>query len=375
MEKRLLRALVAAAAAVVAASGLAGCAGDTSSAEGAPDGTTTSAHATPGGTAISAARCAQNKAAGKITYLTGYYYQASASILEYLAAEKLGYFDALCLDVDIKPGTGNTAQNTKLLASGQVTISPVSEQDVIQARDNGVGILGISAYSNAGLEVLMTMPAIIDLKQLNGTTLGQKGSLPVGISAMLTKAGADVPSIKQVVVGYDPSILPRGQVQSLTGFISNEPNLLAAAGRQVKVWRPYDYHVPGSLGGMAANPDFAAKHRTAVEDFLRAGLHAYDYCSTKGEECVGYAADLSDGGYDKAQNLKIWQTEVALVQQTKTPDTPLGLVDMDNVTALAELLAEHSMVKKTSAADAKSFFDSSYLTALYQSGQLAWPAA
>ncbi|WP_158839710.1 ABC transporter substrate-binding protein [Saccharothrix deserti] len=363
MKTPLLRAIALAATAVAAASGLAGCSGDDSGAQAAAVGT-----------AISAERCAKNKEAGKITFLTGYYYQASASILEFLAAKRLGYFDALCLDVDIKPGTGDTGQNTQLLASGQVTISPVSEQDVIQARDNGVDVLGISAYSNAGLEVLLTMPATTDLKQLDGTTLGHKGSLPIGVQAMLTNAGVDVGSLKQVVVGYDPSILPRGQVQSLTGFVSNEPNLLAASGREVKVWRPYDYDVPGSLAGMAANPAFAAKNPTAVQDFLRAGLHAYAHCSTNAEECVGYAAEESEGGYDKAHNVKIWQTEVALVKETGSAGSPLGAVDADNVTALAGLLSKYSMVKQATAADAKSYFDPSFIEAVYDSGRLVWPA-
>jgi NitT/TauT family transport system substrate-binding protein len=362
MKTPLVRAIALAATAVAAASALTGCSSDDSGAKAAV------------GTAISAERCAKNKEAGKITFLTGYYYQASASILEFLAAKRLGYFDALCLDVDIKPGTGDTGQNTQLLASGQVTISAVSEQDVIQARDNGVDVLGVSAYSNAGLEVLLTMPATTDLKQLDGTTLGHKGALPIGVQAMLVDAGVDFGSLKQVVVGYDPSILPRGQVQSLTGFVSNEPNLLAAAGQDVKVWRPYDYDVPGSLAGMAANPAFAAKNPTAVQDFLRAGLHAFAHCSTNAEECVGYAAEVSEGGYDKAHNVKIWQTEVALIKETASPDSPLGAVDAANVTALAELMTKYSTVKPETAANAKSYFDSSFIEGVYTANQLVWPA-
>ncbi|MCE7003586.1 ABC transporter substrate-binding protein [Kibdelosporangium philippinense] len=360
MKRPLFRSLMA----IVAVTALAAC-----------DSGSSGAQQVPTGTAISAARCAQNKAAGKITFLTGYYYQASASILEYVAAKKLGYFDALCLDVGIQPGTGDTGHNTQLLASGQATVSPVSEQDVIQARDNGVNVEGISAYSNAGLEILMTMPDVTALNQLNGTTLGHRGALPIGVQVMLVDAGADLKSIKQVTVGYDSSVLTRGQVKSLTGFVSNEPNLLKAAGTPVTAWRPYDYHVPGSLGGMAVNPAFAAKNPTAVQDFLRAGLHAYEYCSAKSEECVGYASDLSAGGYDKAHNLKIWQTETALVQETKPAATPLGTIDLNNVAALADLLARYSVLKNPATAEqAKTYFDNSFVSAIYDSGKLVWPA-
>lgn len=324
-------------------------------------------------TVISAERCEQNKAAGKITYLSGYQWQASASILEYVAAKKLGYFASHCLDVAMQPGTGDTSQNTKLLASGQVTFSPVSQQDVLSANANGIKVTGISTYSDVGLEVLMTMPAVTDLKQLDGTTLGQKGAMPIGVRAMLAKAGADYDSIKQVVVGYDPSILPRGQVKSLTGFISNEPNQLKAAKTPVKVWRPYDYQVPGSLGAMAVNPEFAASHPTAVQDFLRAGLQAFAYCERNGAECVKAAAEQTGAGYDEVHNLAIWQTEVEVVRETLKTGTPLGTINPANVEALVTLLNTYGGTS-IAPADATAVFDTSYVTAIHSGATLVWPA-
>lgn len=322
---------------------------------------------------ISSERCEQNKAAGKITYLSGYQWQSSASILEYVAAEELGYFDALCLDVALQPGTGDTSQNTKLLASGQVTVSPVSQQDVLSANANGIAVQGVSAYSRVGLEILMTMPEITDLKQLDGTTLGQKGAMPIGVQAMLKKAGANYDSIKQVVVGYDPSILPRGQVKSLTGFISNEPNQLKAAGTDVRVWRPFDYDVPGSLGAMAVNPDFAAKHPTAVQDFLRAGLHAFAYCEKNGAECVKAAADLTGAGYDEKHNLNIWTSEVAVIRETLESGTPLGAIDAGNVQSLVALLNDYGKTDIDPATGAAEF-DTSYIEEIYSGDTLVWPA-
>jgi putative hydroxymethylpyrimidine transport system substrate-binding protein len=355
------RTLFAAVAAVALLTTTAACGGD----DDAP--------AAASGTAISADRCAKNKAAGKITYLSGYQWQASASILEYAAAKKLGYFDAVCLDVAMQPGTGDTSQNTKLLASGKVTFSPVSQQDVLSANANGIKVTGVSSYSNVGLEVLMTKPDVTDLKQLNGTTLGQKGAMPVGVQAMLVQAGADFGSIKQVTVGYDPSVLTRGQVKSLTGFISNEPNQLKAAGSPVTVWRPYDYKVPGSLGAMAVNPDFATKNPTAVQDFLRAGLHAFEYCEDNAEECVKAAAELTGAGYDEKQNLSVWQTEDKVVRDSAKPGSPLGAIDTANVTALAEMLNTYTKTA-VSPEQATSEFDPSYVTAIHSGDKLIWPA-
>ncbi len=126
---RLTRSALVAAVLVL---GVAGCG----------SGSDDSSSAGSAGSAISAKRCAENKAAGKITYLSGYQFQSSVSILEYIAAAKLGYFKDLCLTVDLKPGSGDTAQNTKLLAGGQATVSAISEQDLIQAQANGIDIKG-----------------------------------------------------------------------------------------------------------------------------------------------------------------------------------------------------------------------------------------
>lgn len=351
---------------VLAALALTSCAGGASSAQ-TPNGQK--------GSAISPERCAENEEAGTITYLSGYQWQASASILEVVAASELGYFDDLCLDVALEPGSGETSQNAQLLAAGTVQVTPMSLQNIIQSHDAGIDVLGVSSYSDVGLEILMTMPDVTDLTDLEGTTLGHKGELPPTVRAMLEQAGVDVTEITQVQVGYDPSVLPRGQVQSLTGFISNEPNLLAAAGEEVTVWRPFDYDVPSSLGAIAVNPAFAKDHPTAVEDFLRATLHAYEYCAANAEECVGYTAAQSGDGYDAAHNQKIWETEVATVADSLPENTALGAIDVENYAAIVTMLADYGLLEDpATAAEAESFIDTSFIDAIYADGALVWPA-
>ena len=364
------KAAVAALATAAVALALTGC--STGSSAGS---------ASAEGSAISSERCKENKDAGTITYLSGYQYQSSASILEYIAADELGYFKNLCLDVTLKPGSGDTAQNTKLLASGQATVSAVAEQDLIQARANGIDITGISSYSNAGLDILMTNgDDVTDLKQLDGKVVGHKGYVPASVQAMMVKAGVDWDSLTLVKEGYDPSVLPRKQngLEALTGFVSNEPNLLQAAGDDVKVWQPVDFGIPSSIGAMAVNPAFAKAHPTAVEDVLRAALHAYDFCSAsaaKTKQCVGYAAKLSGATYDEAQNAKIWTTETKVIADNPTPEQPLGGIDMENVSKLVDMLHQFGIVKPSvTGADAKAWFTNEYVDAVTKDGETVWPA-
>ncbi len=363
MTHRIRAALAAATSALVFGS-TAACSAD--------DETVTPARSA--GALISDERCEQNKAAGEIVYLSGYQWQASASILEYAAAEKLGFFDDLCLDVTLEAGDGDVLRNTKRLAAGHATFSPVSQQDILTSVFHYIEVLGVSSYSNDGLEVLMTMPEVTDLKQLDGTKLGQKGAMPVGVQAMLAKAGADVDSIRQSVVGYDPSILPAGQVKSLTGFVSNEPVQLAARGEKVTVWKPADFQVPGSLGSMAVNPEFAERYPAAVEDVLRAALHAYEHCLTHAAECVEATAELTgDAPYDKDANAAIWKTETGIVAQGRAAGTPLGAIDTANVAATATMLNEHALTEITPE-QAQAAFRPDFIANIHDGDKLIWPA-
>jgi putative hydroxymethylpyrimidine transport system substrate-binding protein len=367
--RHLIRTGVAALAATAAALGLAAC--------GSSGGGATAAAS---GSAISSQRCAENRAAGQITYLSGYQYQSSASILEYVAASKLGYFSDLCLNVRLEAGSGDTAQETKLLASGKASIAAVAEQDLIQARANGIDITGISSYSDAGLDILMTNSDITSLTQLDGKVVGDKGYVPAAVRAMLVKAGVNWSSLQIVKEGYDPTVLPRhqGGLEALTGFVSNEPNQLENAGDKVTVWQPVTYGIPSSLGAMAVNPAFAAAHPTAVQDLLRAALHAYAYCTSSQAhvaECVGYAANLSGPTYDTKLNEQIWNTETKTVAENPTSGQPLGGIDAKNVTALVDMLHQFSIVPASvTSTQAAAWFDDSYIKADYSGDTLVWPA-
>jgi len=362
---KLFRPLALALAATLAV-GLAGCGSD-----GANDrdsaGTT--------GSAVSGKRCDENEAAGTVTYLSGYYWQASASILEVIAADRLGYFKDLCLDVRLQPGSGDVSQNTKLLASGRAQVGGLSQQDTMAANANGQRITGISSYSDAGLDILMTMPSVSDLAQLRGKTLGQKGWVPVGVSAMLAEAGLGADDVKQVKVGYDPTILPRGQVDALVGFISNEPLQLDAAGTPVKVWEPKDFGVPGSLGAFAANPDFLAKHPTAAQDFLRAVFRAYQYCAQDAhvDQCIGYQHDRAGADSDPKHETAVWKKETEVVAGSPLPGK-FGSIDVANVKSLAGVVSRFGGQQVAPDA-AAGWFDNSFSDAVVgDDGTVIWPA-
>ncbi len=312
-------ALAVGAAAVLL---LAGCSGSAQE----PDGGSTPTGSR--GSAVSAERCRQNEAAGKVTYVTGYQFQASASILDPIAAKALGYFDDVCLDVDIQPGTGETAQNAQLVAAGTAKISSIAGNgDVLVNVSNGVDVKAVAMFGHVPVATLMTKPDITDLKQLEGTTLGQKGALPVTIEAMLRTAGVDVAKVKQVTVGFDPTVLVRGQVQSLTGYKSNEPLTLAAKGEKITEWNPEDYGFPGRWrrrsSTRSSSPSTAPRSRTSCAPSCAPTPTA----SSTPTSASPTRAALSQAGYDTAHNVQVWQTETKLVDSSLPAGQVLGQID------------------------------------------------
>ncbi|MEV2277651.1 ABC transporter substrate-binding protein [Nocardiopsis sp. NPDC049922] len=320
-------------------------------------------------------RCAANEAAGTITYVTGYQYQASVSILEAIAADALGYFASVCLDVEIQPGSGDTIGNAQLVAAGTAQFTSLgNEAEILQANASDIGVMGIATYGHVPIATLLTGPDIEALGDLEGSTLGHKGMLPAPLEAMLAAEDVNLDEIEQVEVGYDPSVLPRDQVQALTAFRSNEPFLLEGMDEEFTEWRPEEYGVVGSFGVMATSPEFAEENPTVVEDFLRALSRAFSYCveSENGEECVGYAAELSDSGYDVEHNLRVWQTESDLATGTTRENAPVGFIDLDATEAEGQTLVDAGQLDELP--DLEPLFEPSYLEGVHTNGEVTWPA-
>jgi putative hydroxymethylpyrimidine transport system substrate-binding protein len=130
---------------------------------------------------------------------------------------------------------------------------------------------------------------------------------------------------------------------------------------------------------MAVNPAFASAHPTAVQDILRAALHAYTYCSSSAAhvaQCVGFDAAASGGAtYDTKLNTAIWNTETSVVAANPTPGEPLGGIDTANVGAITDMLHQFKIVgASVTLATAESWFSDSYIKAIYDGDTLIWPA-
>jgi NitT/TauT family transport system substrate-binding protein len=305
--------------------------------------------------------------------LTGFEWEASVGILDPIAAKAQGFYGAMCLNVEFEAGTGSPGEAGELVASGRATVTELgSPSDAITdvAASPSIPVDAIATYGNTTIDTLLTMPTVTNLRQLDGKTIGYKGAMPPDITAMLEKAGVNVPSLKEVSVGYDPTILPRGQVQALTGYKSNEPVQLRDDGYKIREWDPGSFGIQGAFNVFDINRTWAAAHPTTVEDFLRATFEAYQYCVPHAKTCVEDAAKYQTD-YPVQQNIQRWQVESGLVDHTLLAGRGVGYEDTAQWEPDYKLLRAYHLIDKS--VDLATIIDPSYVGTIYHGASLIWP--
>ena len=142
------------------------------------------------GEAFPTERCAANEAAGTITYLTGFDFAATASIVDIIVADDKGYYEDLCLDVDVV-SSFSTANYPLIAANNAQFASGGSFSEVVAFADaNDAEFVVTAVEGQTAIDSLIVKPGEAEaLPDLAGTTIGVKGKLPPSVAAMLATEG------------------------------------------------------------------------------------------------------------------------------------------------------------------------------------------
>ena len=318
----------------------ASCANDDASQAEAPSADTSSLSADE--------RCEANAEAGTIIFVSSFDFAAAASILDVVVAEAEGYFDEVCLDVEIKPGFA--PGNGGLVAEGQAQISSAgSFGELVNTNVQGdADLVAVAQYGKTAIETLV-VPAdgqVAELADLAGTTVGIKGDLPYSIQAMLGLNGVERSSFEELLLdGYDPVAHFDLGLDALPVYKSNEPAQLDAAGFAYRQFDPLDFDVPASFAVFFVSASFLESHPTAVEDFLRAAFRGFTFAVENPDVAVGHAFDRIDAAGNPSflsseGEAFRWTTESGLVLDTTPAGEGPGLLDLDRLGAEIELLTE-----------------------------------
>lgn len=293
-------------------------------------------------------RCQANRDAGTVTFVSSFDFAAAVTILDVIVADAEGYFEDVCLDVDIKPGFA--PGNGGLVAEGQAQISSAgSFGELVNTNVRGeTDLVAVAQYGKTSVEALV-VPAdgpIESLEDLAGTTVGIKGDLPYSLQTMLGLAGVERSSFEELLLdGFDPVAHLELGIDALPVYKSNEPAQLDAAGVAYREFDPLDFDVPASFGVFFTSASFLDEHPTAVEDFLRASFRGFAFAVDNPEVAVGHAFDRIDAAGNpnffstEGEGFR-WITESMLVLDTTAQGEGPGLLDEARLGAEIEALTE-----------------------------------
>jgi ABC-type nitrate/sulfonate/bicarbonate transport system substrate-binding protein len=372
-------AAVALATLVLVACGSSDSSGGTTASSGSPATAPSTGEVTAAG--IPPARCAANQAAGRITYLSGFDFSASASIVEVIVAQQKGYFEKMCLDVDLK-ASFSTA-NYPLVAANEAQFASAGSYAEIADYDqaNDAGLVVVAIDGKTAIDSLIVKEgegtALTDLK---GKTIGVKGKLPPSIKAMLAKAGMvegkDYTTVG--IEGFDPLVhIKLPGLAGFPGYKSNEPGTLERAGIPFTLFDPSKDSIPGSFGVIYSNAGFLAEHPTAAQDFVRASMRGMEDALADPNAAAQAAVDLINANGNKSflspegEQFR-WTTESGLVTQFTPKGQPVGLIDLADLQAQIDaydavgIFAEKPTIEGT--------YDSSLIAGVYgPDGKVVWP--
>jgi len=356
---------------LVAAGALGGC--------GSSHRPTPSA-ATVRGSVVSRARCERNTAAGPITFVSPFSYDASAGIMDVFMARKLGYFRELCLTVDI-----NAASFTgeELVSADRAQVTGIgSAADAMLAAAGGAHVTAVATYGDTDPHVILTNAKITRLTQLEGGTLGYYTNITPGALQMLTDAGVDISKVRFVkLTSYDPSIVTRGQIDGLIGYASNEGTAFKDAGRPYHAFYPAQYGVKGTYNVMQFNTSWLHAHPAVAADFMRADLRALAYCMRHKAACVNYLARQARANHQgvafpKRLETSIWKIESRFVEDAPRPWGSQTLAEWRPEYRLVRRYGHQAGLTSTDTLPPlASMMDTTLVPSLYHGDTLIWPGS
>ncbi len=386
-----MRLRTTAALALVSVIALAACGSDDPS----PDDTSTatvdtSPETTAGGDsdvvdgeALPDERCAANEAAGTITYLTGFDFAATASIVDIIVAEANGYYDDLCLDVEIQPSFSTVnyalvAENDAQFASGGSFSEVVAFADA-----NDVEFVVTAVEGPTAIDSLILKPGVAaELGELEGSTIGVKGKLPPSVAAMLATAGLVENQDYETVLldGFDPTAhIAIESIDGFPGYKSNEPGALERAGIDFDLFDPLDYDIPGSFGIIYTNEQFVTEHPSAAEDFMRATMRGLADAIADPEAAANTAVELINSGgnpnfLSPEGEVFRWSTDAALISDLTPEGTGFGVADVDALQNELDTYAEVGLFGEAETPVAADYL-SDILDRIYDAdATVIWPA-
>ncbi|WP_428483211.1 ABC transporter substrate-binding protein [Rhodopila sp.] len=204
-----------------------------------------------------------------------------------VAALRLGYFAEEGLDLKILPGGPNN-DGVAAVASGHSAVGQVSSSPSLMlavSQDLPVRCFAVSAQKHPYAFFSLAKNPVHTPADLKGKKVGIQATGVVLLRALLAKNGMDLKDVKVVTIGSDMMPIMTGQVDVVTGWLTNTTALKVLGPDRVTL-RLWDAGVQLYADPYYATPDTIANQGDVLARFLRASARGWGFAHTNRDKAV-----------------------------------------------------------------------------------------
>lgn len=265
-----------------------------------------------------------------------------AQFAGYYAAEANGYYDDLCLDVEIKEGAVEIVPQSEL-ANGNVDFAIAWVPKALQTREAGANIVNIAqVFARSGtLQVSFADSGISTPADFEGRVIGNWGfGNEYEVFAAIALAGLD-PATDVTLVGqqFDMIALLEGEIDAAEAMTYNEyAQVLEAINPDTgELYQPSDFNVinyeeegvgmlQDAIWADADKLENDEAYRDQAVRFVAASLQGWAYCRDNVEGC---ATIVTDAGSTLGASHQQWMMNEVNKLVWPAPDG-IGAVNQDD---------------------------------------------
>ena len=204
-----------------------------------------------------------------------------------VVALQLGYFAEEGFELKIVPGGPNN-DGIAGVASGRSAVGQVSSSPSLMlaaSQDLPVRCFAVSAQKHPYAFFSLPRAPVRTAADFRGKKVGIQATGVVLLRALLKRNDIDVKDVTIVTIGSDMTPIMTGQVDVVTGWLTNTTALKVLGPDRVTL-RLWDTGVHLYANPYYATPDTIAKQPALLEKFLRASSKGWAYAAAHRDEAV-----------------------------------------------------------------------------------------
>ena len=244
---------------------------------------------------------------------------------DFVALEK-GWFKERGIDLRIDPG-GPSIDPVTLTAGGSNTIGNVASiAAMFLARSNGLPVKAFAAALQRHPFAFITLDKSINSpRDFVGKKIGIQATARPLINAVIAKYQLPRDQVQVQVIGSDTSPLKTGQVDVITGWVIDAPQM-AAVGPDARALLLWDMGIRLYAFTYFTTDEVLHGRSDMLADFVGASARGWDWAADHPEEAVDivlkYARDLK-----RDLELETWKRETPFLWSDKTKEQGWGWME------------------------------------------------